>query len=170
MHFFFVVVFSDSICYLSKPGWEDLPLGPHLGDLTDQLEDDYGPQSFCTEFVSAGAKNYAYKVAVRGDVNNIKTVVKVRGISINSSCSDTLTFDNLKKLVFENEIIHVKIPSRIERVKGWRIVTKSSTKLWRSCLNKRRCIENNQTVPYGFQSAVLTQDDYNLIDDLCDEE
>lgn len=87
---------ADSICFLSKVGYPEPPLGKYLGDLTDQLADDYGAGSFCTDFVAGGAKNYAYKVAVGGDLEKIKTVIKVRGISINSSCTDTVTFDRLK--------------------------------------------------------------------------
>jgi len=157
--------FTDSICYLSRPGWPDPPLGPYLGDLTDQLQDDYGQGSFCTEFVAGGPKNYAYKVAIGGDLNKIKTIVKVRGISINSSCSDIVTFENLKAMVLgEKSGIRVDIPSRIDRAPGWKIVTRSTSKLWRVCLNKRRRIENNCTVPYGFRSVMLDSSDYDLID------
>ncbi|KAK3926031.1 hypothetical protein KUF71_014280, partial [Frankliniella fusca] len=77
---------TDSICYISRPGEPELPLGTHPGDLTDQIEEDYGPGSFITEFVAGGPKNYAFKVAVGGDVKQIKVCIKVRGISINASC------------------------------------------------------------------------------------
>ncbi|KAK3915370.1 GTPase Der [Frankliniella fusca] len=78
---------TDSVAYISRPGESELPLGTHLGDLTDQIEEDYGPGSFITEFVAGGPKNYAYKVAVGDDVHNIKVCIKVRGISINTSCA-----------------------------------------------------------------------------------
>lgn len=157
--------FTDSICYLHRPGLPDPPVGSHLGCLSNQLFEDYGPKSFCTEFVSAGAKNYAYKVAVGGDLNNIKTVIKVRGISINSSCSDVVTFENLKQMVFrEKDLIHVQIPHRIERVPNWKVVTRSSAKKWRVCVTKRRRINVTQTVPYGYKGSVLDQNDYELLD------
>ncbi|KAK3929023.1 putative DNA polymerase [Frankliniella fusca] len=78
---------TDSVAYISRPGESELPLGTHLGDLTYQIEEDYGPGSFITEFVAGGPKNYAYKVAVGDDVHNIKVCIKVRGISINTSCA-----------------------------------------------------------------------------------
>ncbi|KAK3919739.1 DNA polymerase [Frankliniella fusca] len=34
---------TDSVAYISRPGEPDLPIGTHLGDLTDQVEGDYGP-------------------------------------------------------------------------------------------------------------------------------
>jgi hypothetical protein len=155
---------TDSICFLSVPGLPDPPLGPYLGDLTDQLEDDYGPGSFCTEFVSAGAKNYSYKVAVRGDLQNIKTVIKVRGISINNSCSDTVTFDRLKDMVLKDTgKAKINIPAQIVRLPGWRIVTRSSSKQWQVCLNKRRRIDKEKTVPYGYNSTLLDTDDFHLL-------
>lgn len=133
--------------------------------MTDQLAEDYGENSFCTEFVSAGSKNYAYKVAVGGDLNNIKTVIKVRGISINSSCQDTVTFDTLKDMVLsdEHKQTTIHIPSQIARLPGWRIVTRPSSKKWQVCLNKRRRIDMERTVPFGFRGTVLDDEDYEML-------
>ncbi|KAK3917644.1 Translation initiation factor IF-2 [Frankliniella fusca] len=51
----------DNVAYISRPGQDDLPLGTHLGDLTDQIEEDWGPGSFITEMVCGGPKNYTVK-------------------------------------------------------------------------------------------------------------
>lgn len=157
---------TDSICFLSRPGWPDPVVGSYLGDLTDQLSDDYGPGSFITEFVSGGAKNYAYKVAVGGHLDNIKTVIKVRGISINSSCTDIITFDHLKTMVLgaKGQKREVNIPSQITRLPGWTIVSRPTQKTWQVCLNKRRRIDKERTVPYGFTSTTMDNDDMDLID------
>ncbi|KAK3925201.1 Neutral ceramidase [Frankliniella fusca] len=40
---------TDSVAHISRPGEPDLPIGTHLGDLTDQVEEDYGEGSFITE-------------------------------------------------------------------------------------------------------------------------
>jgi len=133
--------------------------------MTDQLAEDYGENSFCTEFVSAGSKNYAFKVAVGGDLNNIKTVIKVRGISINSSCQDTATFDTLKDMVLcdERKQTTIHIPAQIARLPGWRIVTRPSSKKWQVCLNKWRRIDLERTVPFGFRGTVLDDEDYEML-------
>lgn len=158
-------MFLDSICFLSVPGQPDPELGQYLGEMTDQLAEDYGENSFCTEFVSAGSKNYAFKVAVGGDLNNIKTVIKVRGISINSSCTDIVTFDNLKDMVLSKDhkqnTIH--IPAQIARLPGWRIVTRPSSKKWQVCLNKRRRIDIERTVPFGYRGTLFDDEDYELL-------
>ena len=48
---------TDSVIYLSKPnsGIPDLPTGPLLGDLTNELT-AYGENAYITLFVSAGPK------------------------------------------------------------------------------------------------------------------
>jgi len=138
--------------------------------MTDQLAEDYGENSFCIEFASAGPKNYAYRVAVGGDLKNIKTVIKVRGISINSSCNDTVTFDRLKNMVLsdKSEVTTVHIPTQIARVSGWRIVSRPSTKKWQVCLNKRRRIDKEKTVPFGFKGTLLDDEDYEMLNVLED--
>lgn len=46
---------TDSVIYKTKPGQEKLPLGPYLGQFTNELGGDT-----IVEFVSGGAKNYGY--------------------------------------------------------------------------------------------------------------
>ena len=161
---FLFLFFTDSVCYLSRPGLPDPPIGKHIGDLTDQISGDHGPGSFCFEFVSGGAKNYCYKVAVKGDLNNVIIVTKVRGITINSSNEDSVTFDNLKGMVLHDSDPHViPAPMQIVRLPGWRIVTRDSSKKWQVCLNKRRRVDKEKTVPYGYVPP-LDDDDLALLD------
>ncbi|KAK3924586.1 putative DNA polymerase [Frankliniella fusca] len=157
---------TDSVAYISRPGESELPLGTHLGDLTDQIEEDYGPGSFITEFVAGGPKNYAYKVAVGGDVHNIKVCIKVRGISINTSCDDLVTFDNLKVMVMgSRDKITVPIPHQIARLPGWRIVTRHSTKNWQALNTKRRRVDVANTVPHGYNAWTMApEEDQDLLE------
>lgn len=144
---------TDSVAYISRPGEPDLPLGTHLGDLTDQIAEDYGPGSFITEFAAGGPKNYAFKVAVGGDLNNIQVCVKVRGICINTSCDELVTFDNLKAMVMGNaDRMTVHIPRQIARTTGWKIVTLATRKIWQARNNKRRRLDLAHTVPHGFNA------------------
>ena len=144
---------TDSVAFISRPGEPDLPLGSHLGDLTDQVEEDYGAGSFITEFAAGGPKNYAYKVAVGGDVKNIKVCIKVRGITINRTCDDLLTFDNLKAMVMGDiNNITVPIPRQIARLPSWKLVTRSTSKKWQAKNTKRRRVDVAHTVPYGYNA------------------
>ena len=51
--------------------------GDNLGDMTSELK----PYEIISEFVSAGPKNYAYTIL--DTTNTLKTVCKVRGITLN---------------------------------------------------------------------------------------
>jgi len=144
---------TDSVCYISRPGEPDLPTGSHLGDLTDQVEEDYGKRSFITEFAAGGPKNYAYKVAVGGDVANIKVCIKVRGISINSSCDKLVTFEQLKSMVDgTSRSVEIPIPRQIARLPSWKVVTRSALKKWRAVNTKRRRVDEARTVPHGYNA------------------
>nr|XP_024657085.1 uncharacterized protein LOC112432909 [Maylandia zebra] len=52
---------TDSVIFTSHPGQWVPPLGPYLGELTDELNDGgSGEDDHITEFVSGGPKCYAY--------------------------------------------------------------------------------------------------------------
>ena len=157
---------TDSVAYISRPGEPNLPLGSHLGDLTDQVAEDYGPGSYIIEFVAGGPKNYAYKVAVGGDINNIKVVIKVRGISINKSCDALVTFENLKAMVLgETEALTIPIPRQIARLPSWKIVTRPTSKKWQAINTKRRRVDVECTVPHGYNAfADQPEEDQELLE------
>ena len=157
---------TDSVAYLSCPGEPDLPVGSHLGELTDQVAEDYGNKSFITEFCAGGPKNYAYKVAVGGDLKNIKVCIKVRGITINRSCDELITFENLKSMVMGvQHKITVPIPQQIARLPGWKIVTRSTHKDWKAVNTKRRRVDKERTVPHGFNAfANEPEEDQDMLE------
>ncbi|KAK3925572.1 putative DNA polymerase [Frankliniella fusca] len=159
---------TDSVAYLSRPGEEELPLGSHLGDLTDQIQQDYGENSYITEFIAGGPKNYSFKVAVNGDPNNIQVCIKVRGVSINSSCDDIVTFENLKEMVKgQREKVMVPIPKQIARLPPWRIVTREASKTWQALNRKRRRVDLGNTVPYGFTAWKGDDEDMEMLEMLA---
>ncbi|XP_052131334.1 uncharacterized protein LOC127751597 [Frankliniella occidentalis] len=157
---------TDSVAYISRPDQPELRLGTHLGDLTDQIEEDYGPNSYITEFVAGGPKNYAYKVAVGGDTNNIKVCIKVRGISINKSCDSLVTFERLKSMVMgERDKTTVPIPLQITRLPTWKVVTRPTTKNWQAKNTKRRRVDLANTVPHGFNAwSEADEEDQGLLE------
>ncbi|KAK3908802.1 putative DNA polymerase [Frankliniella fusca] len=151
---------TDSVAYISRPGQDDLPLGTHLGDLTDQIEEDWGPGSFITEMVCGGPKNYAMKIAKGGDLNDIQVSIKVRGISINKSCDDLVTFENLKAMVLgERTNVLVPIPRQIARLQTWKIVTRRTSKNWKAQNTKRRRVGVELTVPIGYNAWGADEDE-----------
>jgi len=126
--------------------------------MTDELEKDYGPGSFITEFVSGGPKNYAYRVhSTRDGRDHIN--IKVKGFSLTSSISRTINMACLKNLVFRfvNDNFVDTIPvifKQIDRTRNHDVVTKNASKRYRVVYDKRIIRKDFTTVPYGYLSAL----------------
>lgn len=103
---------TDSVIYKSKPGEEKLPLGPFLGQFTDELGGDT-----IVEFVSGGAKNYGYRTR-RG-----KAECKVRGFTLNYETLHKLNYKPMKANILkeldeplqERRQIAIEIPDYFNR-------------------------------------------------------
>ena len=81
---------TDSAIYKTKRGQEKLPLGPYLGQFTDELDGDS-----IVEFCSGGAKNYGY-LTKKGKVE-----CKVRGFSLNYETKQTLNYYTMKENILK---------------------------------------------------------------------
>ena len=77
---------TDSVIFVSRPGWPDPPLGDFLGDFKDELE----AGDHIVEFVSGGPKNYGYKT------HEGKIECKVRGFSLNSEGKAQLNYNIMR--------------------------------------------------------------------------
>ena len=144
---------TDSVIYISKPGYPDLPTGDYLGELTDELA-EYGEGSYITEFVSAGPKNYSYKVYSTNDLK-IHQVIKVKGHPLNFTSMKHVNAKNMKRMVKafvlsgqKKEVI-VVMP-RIQRMDHHKLVTRLVRKVYRVVYDKRVVKSDYTTVPYGY--------------------
>ena len=103
---------TDSVIYRWKQGQPSIPISDFLGEMTDELKGD-----IVTEFVSGGAKNYAF--TTRGG----KTECKVRGFTLNVRGKEVLNFDTIKRNILseiddpqeERRVIRVKNPNHFQR-------------------------------------------------------
>lgn len=149
---------TDSLIYISNlgsPGEYDIHTGWYLGDMTNELT-SFGIDSYISEFVSGGPKNYAYRVYSSNDKKDY-FVIKVRGITLSNVAIKKVNFYSLRRLVHyfvKNgciDIINV-ISSRIERKKdGRKIVTKTMCKKFRVVYDKRVVDKYFYTYPYGYR-------------------
>ncbi len=138
---------TDSVVFTSKEGEYEPPLGPYLGDLTDEV----GPGDHITLFVTSGPKSYGF-VTAKG-----KVCMKVKGITLNSLNSEVITLDSLIGLV--DHYVRGRDNSRhilahndtiVRNKKDLTLRNKSFVKKFRVVYDKRVLLPDFTTIPYGF--------------------
>jgi hypothetical protein len=149
---------TDSIIFVdnTSKNWYNPELGNYLGEMTDEVVQDYGPGSYITEFSSGGPKNYAYRV-LKPDGSEV-TKVKVKGIAITSEVEKSLNFDLIKN--FSDNYYNKKpmeqyvnqLQFRADKMHN--VYTTVFPKLYRVVSEKRKITHNNphyQTLPFGYK-------------------
>ncbi|KAL0148364.1 hypothetical protein M9458_056344, partial [Cirrhinus mrigala] len=138
---------TDSLIYTAKDGEYEPPLGPYLGDLTDEV----GPGDHITLFSSAGPKSYGY-VTAKG-----KVCMKVKGITLNAVNSEVITLDSLVGLVDHyvterDNSLHVLAHNDtiVRNKKNLTLHNKSFVKKFKVVYDKRVLLPDFTTLPYGF--------------------
>jgi hypothetical protein len=142
---------TDSVMFLHEPGNYMPPTGDFLGDLKDEAL-EFGVNSKITEFVSCGPKCYSFRVAINGDVNNIKTITKVKGFQLNHSSEEKINFNSLLQQV-RGEIKESVIidPKKICRMPDHTVVSRKEMKKQRLVYNKRWIVGDYFTLPFGYK-------------------
>lgn len=142
---------TDSIIYLKDDRVEDIPTGNFLGDMTDELEKEFGVGSYITELVALGPKNYSYKVFSKDQDNEVLGACKVRGITLNHRNAQLINFKSCAELVRgERRRSTVTNPHSIARTRINNVVTRTECKVHRMVYDKRVIINDFDTVPFGF--------------------
>ncbi|KAL1280074.1 hypothetical protein QQF64_014674 [Cirrhinus molitorella] len=138
---------TDSLIFTSKDGEYEPPLGPYLGELTDEI----GDGDHIIEFCSSGPKSYGYKTA-KG-----KVCMKAKGITLNAVNSETVRLDSLIELV--DQYVKGRDDSRhilahadtiVRNKKRFTLHNKSVVKKFKVVYNKRVLLPDFTTLPYGF--------------------
>jgi hypothetical protein len=143
---------TDSVFYIQR---EDEPMLIECGDKLDDMTDDLKPGECTSEFVSAGPKNYAYRICERGGKE--KTACKVRGITLNYSASRCVNFDVIKDMILNgrpDDTVTAHTDKKIKRKKrgaGVSVVTEPEDKIYRISFLKRQRLSDNTSVPFGYK-------------------
>jgi len=108
------------------------------------------------EVVCAGPKNYAYKT-YDSATGESKTVCKVRGITLNYSASQLVNFEKIKDMILskKNEAVIVRT-EKIKRKKidgGVHLISECEDKTCRVSFLKRRRLNDNTSLPFGYINA-----------------
>lgn len=152
---------TDSIIYKWRPGQPSIQIGDYLGQWKDELEND-----IITEFVSGGAKNYAY-ITREG-----KTECKVRGFTLNVRGSNILNFQSMKQNILEElhipqdsrRNLNIITPYHFQRnVEKKQIRVVQRVKQYGLVFDKHVINTNAVSYPYGYRRM---GDEVNLLMDL----
>lgn len=143
---------TDSVIYTCKEGEYRLPLGDHLGELTDELT-EFGENCYISEAVFTAEKSYAFIVKVPGGED--RTKCKVKGINLNFKNSESINFESLKNLVLSDQTGIITIENDvILRTCDSTVYTTAQKYRLKVNATKRVKIgpKKIDTEPYGFQN------------------
>ncbi|MGL5342811.1 MAG: hypothetical protein ACRC90_07815 [Lactococcus garvieae] len=138
---------TDSVIFTSKDGEYEPPLGPYLGNLTDEV----GDGDHIVEFCSSGPKSYGYRTA-KG-----KVCMKAKGITLNAVNSEVIRLDSLIDLVEQyvrgvgrDNYILARADGIVRNKKKFTLQNKSVGKKFKVVYNKRVLRPDFTTLPYGY--------------------
>ena len=137
---------TDSIIYNAAPGQYDPPISQHMGGMTDELSGD-----IITEFVSNGAKTYAYRT------KSGEQVIKCKGFTLNKIASDKLTFDAMKNMAISDDDTSITVSQNNIRTdpKRRRVCTQVESKVYTRTFDKRIRKPDHTSVPYGYREDLI---------------
>lgn len=142
---------TDSVIYTCKENEHPLPLGDYLGDLTDELVDDYGKNSYISEFVCTSEKSYSYIVKTPNGPDAV--ICKVKGITLKHESATKVNFESMKNLILndQNGCIDLTKDSILRSVDS-KIYTALQQYKFKVNASKRIKIGEDklETRPYGF--------------------
>ena len=139
---------TDSVIYISSEGSIDPPTGSFLGDMTDELEGEYGIGSYITEFVSGGPKHYGYEVFSTSK-NKLIGKCKVKGFTLNYNVSKLINLTSMKESVMgENTAIPIT-SYNIRRTKQHDVISRTEVRNYQATSSKRAFLDDYDSLPYG---------------------
>lgn len=87
---------TDSIFYVRKLGEHVIREGDYLGEMSREM-----PDRRIVEWVCAGPKNYGFRHVRASDGEDEKSLLKIRGFTLNYGASKRLTFEIIRDLVLK---------------------------------------------------------------------
>jgi hypothetical protein len=122
----------------------DLTLGDYLGQFTDELDKEDG--NYIKEFVTTGPKSYAFLTDTGVQHCTLK------GITYNNLVSHKLNFEQIKKIVYnQEEVISVPQYKFCRKKMKWIVYTEVQEKKFRFTYDKRIVNPDLTTRPFGFK-------------------
>jgi hypothetical protein len=153
---------TDSIVFVWNPSQHinrqpyKPKVGNFLGEMTDEIIEEFGADSKMTEFATLGPKTYAFKVK-KAD-GTVVTKMKTKGATQTVEACDVLNFGLFKEhatlMIDGTRADPVMVPQQQFRANKFHYVkTLKMDKRFQATSDKRRII-GNSTLPYGFAESI----------------
>ena len=143
---------TDSVIFFHKNQYYKPNVNNFLGEMSDEIQDQYGIGSYISEFYSTGPKVYGLKVIKSN--GSFETYVKAKGLTQTINANEVMNFETIKKKALQTanhvETEDTLVPQQqFRRDKQHNITTRDYEKKFNVTSNKRRKIDN-RTLPYGW--------------------
>ena len=92
---------TDSMIFISRCNEYEPELGDFLGQFTNEIDQEKG--NHIIEFVSAGPKNYGYKL------DTGYSCCTVKGINLNHNACQLINFESIKNIVCNNQQEQIQV-------------------------------------------------------------
>lgn len=142
---------TDSCIYVDNESIDDFkpPLGPYLGNLTDELI-GFGEGSYADSFVCAAPKFYALSIVKGGKEKSERgEICKVKGITLNCANKKLLNYNKIREMIFNESSLEID-SNEIRRTIFHDVVTRKVKKVVQPVSTKRR-MTLFSSLPYGYK-------------------
>jgi hypothetical protein len=143
---------TDSIIFVHKEGTYKPNVANFLGEMTDEIREEFGLEAKMTDFYTCGPKTYSFKV-IKEDGSEV-TKLKAKGVTQTVEANEILNYDLIRKQALYKAVGKPNIPSFIPQMQfradeEHDVTTLIMEKRFQVTSDKRRVI-GNDTLPYGY--------------------
>jgi hypothetical protein len=144
---------TDSIIFVHKEGNYKPAVANFLGEMMDEITEEFGLGARMTEFYTCGPKTYSYKV-VKAD-GSVVTKLKAKGVTQTVEAKEVLSYDLIKTQALSKKDRKPNMPSFIPQMqfradKHHEVTTLSMEKRFQVTSDKRRVIEETYRLLFGW--------------------
>jgi hypothetical protein len=148
--YFFSVVYTRN----ATDTWEP-PFGECLGEMTDEIEKDFGRGAYIRHFIAAGPKTY--QMLVKSALNqDEERVMKAKGFPHTVTLERTLKFEKLRELIhtyIDDRRLVIPLPIeyiQFRKTPRQEVLTLVSIKNFQVVYDKRVLLPDGNTLPRGY--------------------
>lgn len=139
---------TDSVMFSYRDG-ELLPsTSMRIGDMSDEIKDEYGENAYIKRFCSIGCKSYC--MDIEDGSGQSKYVNKFKGITCGFATELVVNFNSIREIIYDHDKSYQVPQKRFKINREYIIDTEQYDKKLRFTFNKRRVLDDYETEPFGY--------------------